>query len=134
MADTFIISIPENFDFDYLGQRLREIYQAKGFSVAVLSGENNLRIQFDKNCGGINMLFGMGKGITANCIRQGNSLVVNYTEGDWIGKIVGLAVGWILCLIPFITSIIGCVGQLGLPKEINSEILMIVSSLSNNRV
>lgn len=51
---------------------------------------------------------GLGKGITASCSLQNNTLVVNYLEGDWIGKIIGLAVGWILCFIPFITAIIGC--------------------------
>ena len=61
-----------------------------------------------KNCDGINLLMGLGKGITASCSLQNNTLVVNYLEGDWIGKIIGLAVGWILCFIPFITAIIGC--------------------------
>ncbi len=129
MANTLMIDVPVNFDVNYLGNQLRERYQSKGFTVSMVSGNNNLRIQFEKNCGGINMLMGLGKGITANCFLQNNSLIVNYGEGDWVGKIVGLAVGWILCFVPFITALIGCVQQSGLPKEINEDIMEIVNSI-----
>ena len=87
-----------------------------------------------KNCGGINLLMGLGKGITASCSLQNNTLVVNYLEGDWIGKIIGLAVGWILCFIPFITAIIGCIQQVGLPNEINMEISAAASRIQSTTI
>ncbi len=129
MANTFMTNVPANLNMAYLGQRLQEIYRAKGYNVSMVTGETNLRIQFDKNCGGINMLLGLGKGITANCYLQNGSLIVNYSDGDWTGKIIGLAIGWILCLIPFITAIIGCVQQSGLPNEISNDIMAIVNGL-----
>lgn len=52
------------------------------------------------------MLLGLGQGITVNISLNQNLLSVNYADGDWIGKIIGLAVGWILCFVPFITAVI----------------------------
>lgn len=127
MANSFMINVPVDFDLEYLGQKLRGMYQAKGFTVSMVSGRENLRIQFDKNCGGINMLMGLGKGITATCSLQNGCLVVDYSDGDWVGKIVGLVVGWILCFIPFITAIIGCIQQSELPKKISQDIMTIVN-------
>lgn len=131
MANTLMTNVPENFDMEVFGQRLQECYQAKGFQVSRATISNSVRIQFDKGCGGINILLGMGKGITANCTLQGNALVVNYSDGDWTGKIVGLIVGWVLCFIPLITALIGCIGQNSLPKEINNDIMMIIGSFNN---
>lgn len=130
MANTLMINVPPNFDMNVFAQRLASSYQSKGFTVNVMTMHNGARIQFDKNCGGINMLLGMGKGITATCILQGNGLVVNYSEAEWTGKIIGFAVGWFLCFVPFITAIIGSIGQYSLPGEINNEINMIVNSFA----
>ena len=129
MANTFMTNVPANLNMAYLGQRLQEIYRAKGYNVSMVTGETNLRIQFDKNCGGINMLLGLGKGITANRCREKGSLMVNDSDGNWTGKIIGLAIGWVLCWIPFITAISGCVQRNGRPNEISNDIRAIVNGL-----
>ena len=129
MADTLMINVSENFSMENLGMELQARYQAKGFKINMANMSNGLIIQFDKDCGGLNTVLGLGKGITANCTLNNDTLVVNYTNAEWTGKIIGLAVGWILCFLPFITAIIGCVGQLSLPKEINTDISMIVNSM-----
>lgn len=125
MANTLMINVPENFNISEMGNKLRDSFMAKGFSVNVSNLNNGVRLQFEKGTGGINMLLGLGKGITAMCTVQGNNLIVNYSDGEWTSKIIGLAVGWLLCLIPFITAIVGCINQSQLPKEINNEIIMI---------
>lgn len=134
MANSLMTNVPESFDMEIFGQKLQECYQAKGFQVTKVILSNSLRVQFEKGCGGINMLLGMGKGIVATCTLQGNTLVVNYSEGDWMGKIVGLVVGWILCFIPLITAIIGCIGQSSFPKEINKDIMLIVNGFNNEKM
>lgn len=132
MADTLALNVPDNFDLSILASKLRDSFQAQGFGVSVASlASNSTRITFDKNCGGINMLLGMGLGITANITLNGNLLYVNYVDGDWTGKIIGLATGWILCWIPFVTAIIGCINQSSLPQKINTEITMILSGMQN---
>ncbi len=132
MADTLTLNVPDNFDLNILATKLRDSFQAQGFGVAVASlSPNSIRLTFDKNCGGVNMLLGMGLGITANIILNGNLLCINYVDGDWTGKIIGLATGWILCWVPFVTAIVGSINQSGLPKKINTEITMIMAGMQN---
>lgn len=128
MADSLMINVKEGFDVKQLEQKLGDTYRAKGFTVNTMSLENGFRMKFDKGCGGINMLLGMGKGITAMCTVMNNNLIVNYSDADWTGKIIGLVAGWFLCWIPCVTAIIGCVGQSSLPKEINNDITMLANS------
>ena len=102
MADTLMMNVPENFDLTAMAERVKEQFQMQGFIVSVMKMKNSVRIKFDKKCGGINMLLGLGQGITATCMLQnGDNLVVNYSEGDWTGRIVGGLVGWFLCMVPF---------------------------------
>ena len=128
MADTLMMNVPENFDLTAMAERVKEQFQMQGFIVSVMKMKNSVRIKFDKKCGGINMLLGLGQGITATCMLQnGDNLVVNYSEGDWTGKIVGVLVGWFLCMVPFITAIIGSFQQMSLPKKINDAIMASVN-------
>ncbi len=131
MANNFMANITENFDIENFAAEISQQYQAKGFRVQVLKMKNGCKIVFDQNCGGINMLLGMGQGITASCTIMGkerDTLTVNYSEGDWTGKIIGLLVG-LLCCVPFVTSIIGICKQLSLPKDISSDMNMILGDM-----
>ena len=130
MANNFMCNIEENFDIQAMVNELVQQYQAKGFNVRVLTMKNGVKVTFDKKCGGINMLLGLGQGITATCMVQGKEkdlLSVTFSDGDWLGKIIGLIAGWFLCMIPFITALIGVFKQLSLPKDISNDIQMIVS-------
>lgn len=79
------------------------------------------------------MLLGMGLGIKATISIKGNLLTVIYSDAEWTGKIIGLAVGWFICLVPFITAIIGSVNQNNLPKQINNDITMLASNYQINQ-
>jgi len=125
MANDFMVNVSENFDLDAMANEIAERYQAKGFNVRVLKMKKGLKITFDKNTGGINMLLGMGQGITATCMLTGKDsdmLNVTFSEGDWMGKIIGCSVGWFVCIIPVITAVIGITRQLSLPKDITNDI------------
>lgn len=128
MAKSLMINVPQGFSVEGMCESLRDMYQAKGFSVNIMTMNNAVRMQFDKGCGGINMILGMGKGITATCVHQNNNLIVNYSDEEWTGKIIGLCIGWVLCFIPFITAIIGCINQSSLSKDISNDITMIVAN------
>lgn len=132
MADTLTLNVSDDFSLDALASQLSDNFKGQGFETTVVSlSPTSTRVTFDKGCGGINMLLGMGQGITANMTLNGNLLYVNYADGDWTGKIIGLATGWILCWVPFITAIIGSFNQLNLPKKINTEITMILPKIQN---
>lgn len=132
MADIFTCNISENFDLQKFTEDLTQQYQGKGFNVRTTKTKNSVKIVFDKKCGGANMLFGLGQGVTATCTVQGKErdiLSVNFSDGDWTGKFIGLGVGLFLCFIPFITALIGLFRQLSLPKNIGNDIQMLLSDM-----
>ncbi len=132
MANDFMVNISENFDMDRLEEELVQQYQARGFQVRTMKMKNCVKFVFDKKCGGINMLFGLGQGISATCSLQGKDhdmLSVAFSDGDWTGKIVGLVVGWCLCGIPSITAIIGICKQVSLPKDIANTMQMLIANM-----
>ncbi len=132
MANNFTTNVSSNFNVTDLAEQIASQYQAKGFKVNLLKLKNGVKIVFDRKCGGINMLLGLGQGITATCTLHGKEkdmLSVDFSDGDWIGKIIGLIAGWFLCMIPFITAIIGLVKQLSLPKNIANDMQLIISDL-----
>ena len=133
MANNLMLSVSEDFNIEAFADTLAEQYQSKGFQVRVTKMKNGARIIFDKNCGGINMILGMGQGITANCTLQANNkgenlLSVNFSDSEWTGKIIGAVVGWFICFLPVITAIIGTLKQISLPKDIGNDIEMIVNT------
>ena len=125
-----MVNVSEDFDIEAMSNEIAEKYRSQGFNVRVLKMKNGAKIVFDKKCGGINMLLGMGLGISANCMLTGkekDTLTVNFSDGDWTGKIIGCTVGWFLCLVPAITSIFGIMKQLSLPNEISNDIQMLIA-------
>ncbi len=132
MANNFTVNTPENFSLEEFAQEVSQQYMAKGFQVRILKLKDSVKIIFDKKCGGINMLLGLGEGISATCSLMGKEkdmLSVNFADGDWTGKIIGLVAGWFLCLIPFITAIIGACKQSSLPGKIANDMQMILSTM-----
>lgn len=124
MAETFMLNVSENFNLYAVTQQLADMYRAKGFTVNIVNFNNSVILEFDKGVGGINMILGMDLGIKATFTVTGNTLMVNYSDAAWTGKIIGFCIGWFVCFVPLITAIIGTINQSKLPKEINSAITM----------
>ena len=127
MADTIMVPISESFNMKEFVDKFNSMYQAKGFNVVPTLINNSATITLDKGVGGINMLLGLGLGITVTCLQVDRTLNVSFSNADWTGKIIGLAVGWFLCLVPFITAIVGSINQLQFPKSIGNDIRTLVS-------
>ena len=125
-----MFNVVENFDVQTLGFKLRDLYASKGFNAVVLNAFGpNITLRLEQGVGGINALLGNCKGITVNITLQGNMLIVNYTDAEWTSKITALVVGFFLCLIPFVTGIIGSIGQNNLPGEITRDITMLLNTV-----
>lgn len=129
MSNNLMINVSDAFSMDVFAEQLANTYRAKGFDVTVANMNGNCIITFDKGTGGVNLLLGLGLGIKANCMCTNNVLSISFSDAEWTGKIVGLAVGWFLCFVPFITALIGCVNQSSLPKNICSDATMIASGM-----
>ena len=133
MSDGLMLNVPDYFNTSQFCQNVAQLYQQKGFVVNVaMFNPYSAQIVFNKNVGGINTILGLGLGITANITVNNNMLCVSFTDAEWTGKIIGLVIGWFLCLIPFITAIIGVIKQSELPKQITNDMTIITANILNN--
>ena len=127
---TNMFPITPNFNMQELTKQITQIYQAKGFSVIAIPIGTGVSITFSKNDSGIQKFIGLSLGIKANIMLQNEHIIVNFSDAEWTGKIIGFAIGWILCFIPFIIAIVGSIQQSDLPKSIGTDIQMLVSSMN----
>ena len=124
-----MLNVNPSFDMDVFVGRLTDTYRIKGYNVSVVNMNGAYIVTFEKGTGGINTLLGLGESVKATCMCTNGMLTVSYSDAEWTSKIIGGVVGWFLCLIPFITAIIGAVHQLQLPKSISNDATMIASSM-----
>ncbi|MBQ7385393.1 MAG: hypothetical protein IJW04_02675 [Ruminococcus sp.] len=129
MANNVMFNVNPTFDMEVFAAKLADTYRVKGYDVNVANMNGMCTIAFDKGTGGINMLLGLGEGIKATITKMNDTLMINYSDAEWTGKIIGCVVGWFLCMIPMITAIIGIVKQTSLPKKISNDATMIASTL-----
>ncbi|MBE6771637.1 MAG: hypothetical protein E7547_05795 [Ruminococcaceae bacterium] len=66
-------------------------------------------------------------------VLNGSQLTVNI-DSEWMNKVLAIVIGWFFCMIPFITGIVGGVGQFGLPEKISSAVVMSISQSDNPMV
>ena len=105
MADTKMIPITEDFDLHKMVEQLLQTYRGKGFDVQAMQMGDGVSITFSKDDDGIKICWALG--IKANISINNSTLMVNFSDAEWTGKIIAVAVGWFLCLIPFIIGIYG---------------------------
>ncbi len=132
MDKNFTMNVSENFDLDKFAAEITNMYQAKGFQVRAVKMNDSIKLVFDKGCGGINTLLGLGLGISATVMFTGSdktTVSVIFSDPEWTSKILGLVVGWFCCLIPFITAIMGALNQSSLPNEISNDMQMLAASM-----
>lgn len=49
-------------------------------------------------------------------------------NSEWTNKIIALAIGWILCWVPFITGVVGTINQFTLPEKIGTAFALACNS------
>lgn len=128
MSVTKSFALKEGTRLDQILDAAEQNLTAQGYSVQKMPlNENSAALTVSKDFDGIKKLIGLGSSCRATIsVQNGNTMMVNI-DSDWTNKIIALAIGWILCLIPFITGLIGCSNQSSLPNKI-SDALMIASS------
>ena len=122
-----MISINPDFDMNEMVDQLTQMYRSKGFEVTAVQMGNGISVKFSKDEDGIKKFVGLGLEITANFTVNNNTLMINFSNAEWTSKIIGLAVGWFLCLVPFITAAYGAFQQSELPKKIANDIQMLLA-------
>lgn len=129
MSNSIMVNVKPTFNMEIFSKKLADTYVAKGYTVNVANMNNSCILTVEKGVGGINFLLGMDEGIKATITQNESNLIISFSDAEWTGKIVGLAVGWFLCFVPFFTAIAGIIKQTSLPKSIGNDATMIASSL-----
>lgn len=128
MADTKMIPINSDFNMENMVSKLTQMYQSKGFDVVTTKIGSGVSIKLSKDDDGIKKFVGLALGVTANITINDNSLIINFTDAEWVGKIIGICVGWFVCLIPAIIAVYGVVKQSEFPKTVTNDIQMLINS------
>lgn len=124
MAETKMIPISPNFDLNEMVTTLVQMYQAKGFEVMAMPMGQGVSISFEKDDSGIKKFLGLALGVTANITINNNTLMINFTDAEWTGKIIAVALG-VFLFIPFFTAGYGALKQSEFPKTIGKDIQII---------
>lgn len=112
------INVKEGFVQSEFVEQIVNIYKEKEYNVNSVKKGNVDIIDIEKNKGGFGMFFGKEETITIHCEQQNDVLTLDYSNGAWLGKLIGCGFGVILCFVPTVKSIIGIINQNKLYKSI----------------
>ena len=119
---------PEGTDLYAVIQATALAMDAQGYQTNIqMIGPSAGVLTVTKNREGFSNIIGLGLECRVNFSAINGQLTVNI-DSEWTNKIIAMVVGWFLCLIPFITGIVGAVGQNGMPGQIETAIMMAVNN------
>lgn len=104
---------------------------AQGYQTSIqMIGPNAGVLTITKSREGFSNILGLGLECRANFSAINDQLTVNI-DSEWANKVIAIAVGWFVCLIPVITGVVGTVSQITLPDKIFNAVNMAVSAAQN---
>ncbi len=128
MSVSKILSVAPGADINGIVNGACYNLSAQGYNcLPSVMGPTSAMIVVQKDRDGFKNILGMGLECRVTLTINGNTLNLNI-ESEWTNKIIAMVVGWFLCLIPFITGIVGAVGQNGMPGHIETAIMMAVNN------
>ena len=132
MSKNSSVALPEGADLGAVVELAKQQLQSQGFeATGVVSGNNCATLTVQKDRDGIKNIIGLGVECRATLtVMNGNTMTIN-VESEWGNKILALALGWFLCLVPFITGIVGCSNQSGLPNKVIQAVQSAAVSAQN---
>lgn len=132
MAKTTIVPLKSGTGIAGVTNAAAEALRAQGFECTPIILNDtlaNLNVKIDRD--GIKNIIGLGLESKVTLTLMNDSLNVS-VEDEWSNKIIAIALGWFVCLVPFITGIVGCVNQSGLSKKIFDAIQLAAASQQDN--
>lgn len=132
MAKTINLPLADGATLEAITKAAEQQLQAQGFEVTTtVMGTASSVINVKKDRDGIKNIIGLGIECQATLTVMGNNMVTVNIESEWGNKILALALGWILCWVPFITGIVGCVNQSGLPNKVTASLQAAAASANS---
>ena len=129
MAKTTIVPLKSGTGIAGVTNAAAEALRAQGFECTPVILNDTLNVKIDRD--GIKNIIGLGLESKVTLTLMNDSLNVS-VEDEWSNKIIAIALGWFVCLVPFITGIVGCVNQSGLSKKIFDAIQLAAASQQDN--
>lgn len=106
--------------------------ETQGFRTNIqMIGSNSGILTVTKDREGFTNILGLGLECRANFSALNGQLTVNI-DGEWTNKLIAVAVGWFVCLIPMVTGIVGAINQVTLPEKIFNAVNMAVATAQNS--
>ncbi len=101
----------------------------QGFDVkSQVMGPSAAEIIVTKDRDGLkNSVLGLGLECRVAITATEDALTLTINS-EWTNKIIALAIGWILCWVPFVTGIVGTINQYTLPEKIGTAFTLACSS------
>lgn len=121
-----MIPVSANFNMDAFCEKLVDEYRAMGYNVVPSMSTNGQmrQITIEKDDEGIKNFLGLGIQETVTFNYSNGSLVATYEDGSQTMRFIALAVGWFLCLIPFITGLVGFSNHSSFLKKLQTSVMM----------
>ena len=124
MAVTKMIPLAPGADINQIVGAAAQNLQAQGFEVltSIMSAEGAaMTVKRDRD--GFKNAMGLGLECRVTMMIMGGNQLNVSIDSEWTNKIIALAIGWIVCFVPFITGIIGAVNQNDLPEKISTALM-----------
>ena len=123
MAKSTTVVLQPGYNMQAIVKMAEQQFVSQGYEVnSAVMGPQSATITILKDRDGIKNIAGLGVECKATLTVMGENTMMVNVESEWGNKILALALGWWLCLIPFITGLIGCSNQSGLPNKVISTI------------
>ncbi|MDR1629768.1 MAG: zinc ribbon domain-containing protein [Oscillospiraceae bacterium] len=127
MADNLIFQVNDNFNLDEFAQKVIRMGHARGYMTTYASAGGIYFIDFNDGNEGFTKYIGMGANIRLTLLKNGMTLHANFTDADWIGKVVAYCLSSVTCGFALIPGIIGTFKQLDFPKKIGNELYLLLN-------
>jgi len=131
MAESKFIPCSAGTDPVRVAELAAENLRMQGYDVAVQAMGTSAVISVARDRSGFKNVMGLGLECTSTIAMMNENTLNISTESEWTNKIIAVAVGWFLCMIPFITGIVGLINQSELPNKITGAVTAAAASQTN---
>ncbi len=128
MSTTKMLPIRPDADINFIVGQVSQNLQFQGYNVIpTVMSPTTASIVVQKDRDGFKNFLGLGVECRVSMTINNGSLMLNI-DHEWTNKIIAIVIGWFLCLIPFITGIVGAVNQNSLPAKIETAVMQACNS------
>lgn len=129
---TRVVQIVPGTDLAAVVNFVSQNLSAQGFAVqAQMMSPVSASLVVAKDRDGFKNFIGLGLECKVMLTVTGEGQLTVNVESEWTNKIIAIAVGWFVCMIPLFTGIAGAINQANMPEKIFTSITAATASAGN---